>query len=243
MHRVQVQEAVLAFLGKRGPQLQTRSIPTPRSCFSRRIGSSRSNVRSACPFSTIRPWRNASRPVTRSLSSTSLSRRRSIAASSRLREGKNGFEVGGDGPTVEWAVEMARFDESETFDHLARRGKITPELAETLAAVIRRHTRARAGFRRHTRGSHPLPASSIAIPRHSMARQRLHATQSKRLHELSHQQLCDCRALMQTRAIERLHSPLPWRRASRQYRPDRRAAGAVRCDRVRSRDRDDGYSL
>src|SRR6478752_5374272 len=33
-----------------------------------------------------------------------------------------GIEIDGDGPTIEWAVEMARFDEAKTLDHLARAG-------------------------------------------------------------------------------------------------------------------------
>ena len=46
------------------------------------------------------------------------------------------FEVGGSGPAAEWAVEMARFDEAKTLDHLARAGAIRSELAEMLADVI-----------------------------------------------------------------------------------------------------------
>ena len=49
-----------------------------------------------------------------------------------------GLEIDGTGPAVEWAVEMARFDESKTLDHLAQcRRRSTPALAEALADVIR----------------------------------------------------------------------------------------------------------
>src|SRR6185437_1923251 len=51
--------------------------------------------------------------------------------------GAGGLEIGGDGPVIEWAVEMVRFDESKTFDHLARAGALAPELAEATADVIR----------------------------------------------------------------------------------------------------------
>lgn len=53
-----------------------------------------------------------------------------------ITRGPAGLEIDGHGTPVEWAVEMARFDEGNTFDHLARRGVMAPELAETLAATL-----------------------------------------------------------------------------------------------------------
>ncbi len=53
-----------------------------------------------------------------------------------ITEGEAGPEIGGKGDVIEWAVEMARFDENQTFDHLAARGEITPKLAEPLAEAI-----------------------------------------------------------------------------------------------------------
>lgn len=53
-----------------------------------------------------------------------------------ITDGAAGPEIGGDGDVIEWAVEMARFDERQTLDHLAGAGKLTPDLAEDLAATI-----------------------------------------------------------------------------------------------------------
>jgi aminoglycoside phosphotransferase family enzyme/predicted kinase len=53
-----------------------------------------------------------------------------------ITEGAAGPEIGGKGNVIEWAVEMARFDEKQTFDHLAARSEITPDLAEPLAEAI-----------------------------------------------------------------------------------------------------------
>lgn len=49
---------------------------------------------------------------------------------------QHGLQIDGRGPPVEWAVEMARFDERQTLDRLAGRGKITPEIAESLADIM-----------------------------------------------------------------------------------------------------------
>ena len=53
------------------------------------------------------------------------------------------FAIGGAGEPVEWAVEMARFDETRTLDHLADRGEIDAALADALGrAVAAAHTQA-----------------------------------------------------------------------------------------------------
>src|SRR3569833_3262901 len=44
--------------------------------------------------------------------------------------------LGGDGEPVEWAVEMARFDETATLDHLAARGAIDDALADRLGRTV-----------------------------------------------------------------------------------------------------------
>ena len=54
-----------------------------------------------------------------------------------INEARNGsLTVGGDGTPIEFAVEMSRFDEQQTFDHLATAGPISPELAADIANAI-----------------------------------------------------------------------------------------------------------
>ena len=51
--------------------------------------------------------------------------------------------IGGNGEPVEWAVEMRRFDESATLDHLADRDRVDTRLADSLArAVAKAHAQA-----------------------------------------------------------------------------------------------------
>jgi aminoglycoside phosphotransferase family enzyme/predicted kinase len=44
--------------------------------------------------------------------------------------------LNGDGEPVEWAVEMRRFDETQTLDHLASAGRIDAALADALGRVV-----------------------------------------------------------------------------------------------------------
>jgi len=61
------------------------------------------------------------------------------------REAGGSLAIGGRGTPVEWAVEMVRFDENATLDHLADRGAIDNALADALArAVARAHAEAPA---------------------------------------------------------------------------------------------------
>ncbi|HTV31871.1 MAG TPA: AAA family ATPase [Methylocella sp.] len=59
-----------------------------------------------------------------------------------IRQEGCALKLGGDGPVVEWAVHMRRFDEHKTFDHLAARHALPLDLlartAETVAAAHRR---------------------------------------------------------------------------------------------------------
>jgi aminoglycoside phosphotransferase family enzyme/predicted kinase len=60
-----------------------------------------------------------------------------------------GLAIGGEGEPIEWAVEMRRFDETQTLDRLAERGGIDASLADALGiAVARAHETAQvtAGF-------------------------------------------------------------------------------------------------
>jgi len=57
------------------------------------------------------------------------------------------LEIGGAGTPVEWAVEMARFDEEQTLDRVAASTTLEPFLADAVAeAILRSHDKApRAG--------------------------------------------------------------------------------------------------
>jgi aminoglycoside phosphotransferase family enzyme/predicted kinase len=56
------------------------------------------------------------------------------------REPDGRLAIGGAGTPVEWAVEMRRFDEQQTLDHVAGRGAIDDALADALGrAVARAH--------------------------------------------------------------------------------------------------------
>lgn len=59
------------------------------------------------------------------------------------READGGLALGGAGEPVEWAVEMTRFDEAQTLDHVADRGGMRDALPSSLARmVIAMHRRA-----------------------------------------------------------------------------------------------------
>ena len=59
---------------------------------------------------------------------------RRVVAITRASDGR--LAIGGDGEPREWAVEMSRFDETQTLDHLAERGKIDLALADALGRAI-----------------------------------------------------------------------------------------------------------
>ncbi|WP_371818057.1 AAA family ATPase [Bradyrhizobium sp. CCBAU 53421] len=102
-----------------------------------------------------------------------------------ITRGRDGLAVGGPGPVVEWAVEMARFDENETLDHLAERDAIRPELGERLAAILLESHRELIG----SDGSHWLKSLPIIIDRNTeqfRAEPALPREEIDRLHELSH---------------------------------------------------------
>jgi aminoglycoside phosphotransferase family enzyme/predicted kinase len=57
------------------------------------------------------------------------------------RRNDGSFVIGGDGTPVEWAVDMARFDERLTLDHVAEAGPLAPDLARDIAdAIAASHT-------------------------------------------------------------------------------------------------------
>ena len=52
------------------------------------------------------------------------------------RETNGRLVINGKGQPVEWVVEMRRFDESQTLDHLAEVGKIDEALADELGRAV-----------------------------------------------------------------------------------------------------------
>lgn len=57
-----------------------------------------------------------------------------------------GLGLGGAGSIVEWLVRMRRFDTSDTLDHVAERGELTPAIiAELVEAIAMSHERAAIG--------------------------------------------------------------------------------------------------
>jgi uncharacterized protein len=60
---------------------------------------------------------------------------RAVVAITRAPDG--GLRLGGDGPAVEWAVHMRRFDQTALMSAVAGRGELTTALAKRLADAIR----------------------------------------------------------------------------------------------------------
>lgn len=116
-----------------------------------------------------------------------------------ITSGAGGPEIDGDGPVIEWAVEMARFDEGKTFDHLARTRALTPELAEAMADTLRdAHARAEVSD-----GASWLASLAPFIDRND-EKFRAHSSLARgaveQLHEMSHQRLATARPLLEARA-------------------------------------------
>jgi uncharacterized protein len=57
-----------------------------------------------------------------------------VVAITRAADGA--LALGGNGEPVEWAVEMRRFDETRTLDHLADQGRIDDALADRLGRIV-----------------------------------------------------------------------------------------------------------
>jgi aminoglycoside phosphotransferase family enzyme/predicted kinase len=111
----------------------------------------------------------------------------------------SGLALGGDGPPVEWAVEMARFDESRTLDHLAAGNAIPRGTAEALAETMRA-SHASAPIADNPRW--PGSIGTIIDRNTEKFRQQrtLAIAEIDRLHELSLSQLRDHLPLLQRRA-------------------------------------------
>ena len=157
---------------------------------------------------------------------------RRLVPVTRAADGR--LTLGGAGEPVEWLLEMSRFDQAARLDRLAERGRLSAEIIDDLAAEIADfHDRAalrpkhggHAGMRAVIEGNaedlatlpgcgaprRALPASHGALPRGAR------------------------KAAAPARAAPALGSgaPLPRRSASRQHRPARGPAGAVRLSGVR----------
>ena len=52
------------------------------------------------------------------------------------RSGNGELDIDGDGQPVEFAIEMIRFDERQTIDHLAEAGPLDPSLVDAIADTI-----------------------------------------------------------------------------------------------------------
>ncbi|MHC2465224.1 aminoglycoside phosphotransferase family enzyme/predicted kinase [Bradyrhizobium embrapense] len=117
-----------------------------------------------------------------------------------ITRGRDGLAIGGTGPVVEWAVEMTRFDENETLDHLAERDAIRPELGERLAAILLESHREAIG----SDGSHWLKSLPVIIDRNTERfrnESALSCGKIDELHELSHRSLARNLELLRRRAV------------------------------------------
>jgi aminoglycoside phosphotransferase family enzyme/predicted kinase len=116
-----------------------------------------------------------------------------------ITRGRDGLAIGGNGPVVEWAVEMARFDENKTLDHLAERDEIRPELGERLATILLESHRSATG----RGGSSWLASLPVIIDRNTeqfCAAPALSREEIDQLHERSHRALARNLELLRLRA-------------------------------------------
>ena len=121
------------------------------------------------------------------------------------------LEIGGTGAPIEWAVEMARFDEEQTLDRIAGTRIIEPELAAELAdAILRSHDKAPRAD-----GERWLASVASIIDRNTakfLTVRGLQAEAIDQLDALSHDCLTQVRALLEKRAgqgfVRRCHGDL-----------------------------------
>ncbi|WP_035656767.1 phosphotransferase, partial [Bradyrhizobium sp. STM 3809] len=123
------------------------------------------------------------------------------------------LELDGSGAPVEYAVEMRRFDDSNTLDHLARNDRLTATLAEDLADTIA------ASHSREVAATIPPGAWIGCIPRwidasiaSLAANPRLPQTEIEKLGELCHAAFARLTPLLENRAakgdVRRCHGDL-----------------------------------
>lgn len=115
----------------------------------------------------------------------------------------DGLALDGKGHPVEWAVEMARFDETRTLDHLAAARAVPSGAADALAETMRA---SHAGAPVASESQWPASISTIIGRNTEKFREQrtLPVGDVNRLHELSHLHLRDHLALLQRRACSGL---------------------------------------
>jgi aminoglycoside phosphotransferase family enzyme/predicted kinase len=116
-----------------------------------------------------------------------------------ITRGANGLELGGSGPAVEWAVEMARFDENRTLDHLAAAHALPHDAADALAETMRT---SHASAPVVAKASWPASIATIIDRNTEKFREQstLAMADVERLQQLSHRRLRDHLPLLQRRA-------------------------------------------
>jgi len=134
---------------------------------------------------------------------------RRVVAITRGDDG--GLQIDGGGDPVEWAVEMARFDDEQTLDRIAGTQQIRPELATAIAeTILQSHQRAP-----RTDGETWLASIPGIIDRNTekfRAVREIDAAAIDRLHVRCHDHLARLQALLRQRArqglVRRCHGDL-----------------------------------
>ena len=83
------------------------------------------------------------------------------------QDSQGSLSIDGEGTPVEFAIEMTRFDESRTIDHLAEAGPPASDLIDAIADAIAASHLAAPLVPRRAHGSSRFQALSPAIQRHS----------------------------------------------------------------------------
>ncbi|MGE9008574.1 AAA family ATPase [Leptospira interrogans] len=134
---------------------------------------------------------------------------RRVVAITRADDG--GLEIGGRGDPVEWAVEMARFDEEQALDRIAGRQLVGPSLAVAVAdAILQSHDKApRAG------GETWLASIAGIIDRNTVKFRAVHGLDGSAIDQLdarSHDHVATLQPLLERRArqgfVRRCHGDL-----------------------------------
>ena len=132
-----LQHAVLSWLGGRGPSESIKRIDTHASVLflepDRVLKIKRAVRFPFLDYSTLEKRRHACEEELRINRGYAPRIYRRVVP---ITQSAGNYQIGGDGDAVEWAVEMARFDENRTLDHLARSGEFDAALGDTIADVL-----------------------------------------------------------------------------------------------------------